>query len=86
MSENIEVLNSVCDRQAVVWLWCKWQNALEKLENDIQCNTLMNLLTSLTNDPKSAVPLHRQHCRITLDSNQFKKEVGKYIFRIITIL
>lgn len=81
MSENIEVLNSVCDRQAVVWLWCKSPNALEKLENDIQCNTLMNLLTSLTNDPKSAVPLHRQRLRVSLDSIQLKKEVGKYFIQ-----
>lgn len=78
MSEEIEILNSVYDRQTVVWLLCKSPNALAKLENHIECNTLMNLFTSLTNDPISDNAILRQLCRVSLDSNQFKKQVGKY--------
>jgi len=70
--EGIDILNSQLNGQSVVvWIWCHSQKAIENLQNLHESNQLRdecfeNIQPSVSKD-------------INIDSNQFKKTVGKFL-------
>ena len=72
--EGIEILNSDFDRQTVVvWIWCHSQAALQHIQRLYESNQLRDVLFGLAN-----IPEIDQSKVINIDSNQFKKAVGKF--------
>jgi hypothetical protein len=72
--EGIEILNAQVDRQTVVvWIWCHSQTATENCQTLYESNQLRDVLCGLAN-----IPEIDQSKVINIDSNQFKKTVGKF--------
>jgi len=70
--EGLDILSSQLNGQSVVvWIWCHSQKAIENLQNLHESNQLRdecfeNIQPSVSKD-------------INIDSNQFKKTVGKFL-------
>jgi len=81
--EGIEILNSQLNRNTVVvWIWCRSQTALEIIQTQYESNHLKDVLFGA-----ASIQLHADGIRtsafvqstlMNIDSNQFKKTVGKY--------
>src|SRR6218665_2980698 len=70
--EGIEILNSQLDGQTVVvWIWCHSQTAIENLQRLYESNQLRDKYFENIQSSTSKV--------INIDSNQFKKTVGKLL-------
>lgn len=79
---GLEILNSQLDtlnRQHVfVWIWCQWQKALENIQWLYESNHLRDVLFGIANMPASTSEIAQSKV-INIDSNEFKKTVGKFL-------
>lgn len=76
--EGIDILNSQLDRQTmVVWIWCQSQSALENIQKLYEWNQLTDVLFRLA-DTQPSITETIQSTVINIDSNEFKKSVGKF--------
>lgn len=75
LSENdMEILNATSDREAVVWIWCKSQIALKKLQELIEFNAQLDFFSGLLNENPELI----ERKIVNLDAYQLKREIGKY--------
>jgi len=70
--EGIEILSSQLERHTVVaWIWCRTQTALEHTQELYESNMLREIFFEIIRPSDSIV--------INIDTNQFKKTVGKFL-------
>ena len=70
--EGLEILSSQLDGQTVVvWIWCHSQTAIENLQNLFESKELRDEYFEIIQPSVSK--------SISIDSNQFKKTVGKLL-------
>lgn len=75
LSENdMEILNATSDRDAVVWIWCKSQIALKKLQELIEYNTQLDFFCGLFDENPELI----ERKIVNLDAYQLKREIGMY--------
>lgn len=72
--EDIQSLGAQLERQTMVlWIWCRLQDALERLHKIWESNRLAGLANI-----QPSISESNQRKVIIIDGNQFKKEVGKF--------
>jgi len=77
--EGIEILNSQLDRHTVVvWIWCCSQAAIEYIQTMYESNQLRDIFCDFTDIRSYTSDLARWN-RVSIDCNQFKKTVGKFM-------
>src|SRR6218665_2190222 len=80
--EGIEILSSQLHRQTVVvWIWCHSQAAIEYIQTQYESNQLRDLLFGAANIQPLVDGIRTSEIieskLIKIDSNEFKKTVGK---------
>src|SRR5688572_21268187 len=76
---GIEIINSQLERKnVVVWIWCRSQTALENIQNLHVSNRLSDILFDVANIRSSPSEIIQSKV-ISIDSNEFKKTVGKFL-------
>ena len=71
-ADDIDVLNSLLDRNPVVWLWCHSDSGLAKLQSN------SDLALKLLNPENITRPSEIAEVRtVNIDEDQFRKEVGE---------
>lgn len=66
--DGLEILDSVQDRDAVVWIRCKSTNAVEKLKQMNESKTLARLFLQFAEDLQST----------NVDDDQLQKNIGTF--------
>ena len=78
--EGLEILNSQLDRQTVVvWIWCHSQAALEHIQYLYDKQWLIDVLFGIASFRPSTSEII-QSKSIYINSNEFKKTVGKFLY------
>jgi len=70
---GLEIVNAHLDRQIMfVWIWCRSQAALEHIQKLYESNQLRDVVFGSIQPSISVV--------INVNTNQFKKRVGKFLW------
>src|SRR6218665_183372 len=78
--EGIDILSSQLDRKTVVvWLWCFTQEGVENIQKLYESNQLRDIFAIFSNS-RTSIHKTKQPKLINIDSCQFKKTVGKYMY------
>lgn len=84
LNENgIEILNSQLDRQTtIVWIWCRSQIALQKIQELYELNELKYVFFDFINLQPPADKCIESMV-VDIDSNQFTRTAGKFSHTIL---
>lgn len=78
-NEGLEIINSqLYGRSAVMWIWCQSPAALQHMQRLYESNQLRDVLFD-TGDIQSSISENHRLNLINIDSNEFRRSVGKLL-------
>lgn len=80
--DDLEILNSLRDRQTVVWIWCQSQTGLERLQKLNEANNLIDVFSDLTTLSTSSAEMTISKA-VSICIDQFQKIAGKFSYALI---
>lgn len=82
-NDDLEILNSLLDRQTVVWIWCQSQTGLERLQKLNETNNLrpIDVFSDLTTLSTSSAEMTISKA-VIICRDQFQKNAGKFSYAL----